>query len=164
MGNSGADVAGAVQTQLAAYFEHLAARIGRFARTLPSDKLWANPFPFGNSVGHLIVHLTGSLNHFIGAKIARTGYIRNRPAEFSDATARTADDILADFDETIRMVVRALTTQGDDGLLAPADFGGKPVHNRFGMFLVCAGHISNHVGQIVYLMHAHGFEFDEKTW
>jgi len=153
MGHSGADVAGAVQTQLAAYFEHLAARIGRLARMLPPDKLWARPFPFGNSVGHLIVHLTGSLKHFVGANIAGTGYTRNRPAEFADTTARSADDILADFDETIRMVVQTLNTQGDDGLLAPADFGGRPVHNRFGIFLVCAGHISNHLGQIVYLMH-----------
>src|SRR5262245_6528256 len=164
MSESSEEVAAAVQTQLAAYFEHLASRIGRLARTLPPDKLWANPFPFGNSVGHLIVHLTGSLNHFIGANIAGTGYTRNRPAEFSDATARTADELLADFDVTIRMVLHTLASQGAAGLLAPVDFGGKPVQNRFGLFLVCAAHISNHVGQIVYLMHAHGIQFDDKTW
>jgi hypothetical protein len=64
--------------------KQLAARIGRFVRLLPDDKLWAKPLPFENSVGHLVVHLTGSLNHFIGAKIAGSGYVRDRPGEFSN--------------------------------------------------------------------------------
>ena len=38
-----------VQTDMAAYFEHLAARIERLARSLPEDDLWVNPFGFGNS-------------------------------------------------------------------------------------------------------------------
>lgn len=54
------DVSAAVEEQMAEYFNHLSARITKFATTLPPDKLWLNPFPFGNSVGHLIVHLTGS--------------------------------------------------------------------------------------------------------
>ena len=154
----------AIQEQLAAYFEHLAARIGRYARSLPPDKLWVKPLPFGNSVGHLIVHLTGSLNHFIGAGIAGTGYIRNRPAEFSDATGRNSDELLAAFNDTIKIVLQALRSQGSIGLMTPVTFGETPVQNRFGMFLVCAARISNHIGQMAYLMHAHGFGSDEKTW
>lgn len=153
-----------VQEQFAAYFEHLAARIGRYARSLPPDKLWFNPLPYGNSVGHLIVHLTGSLNHFIGAQIAGTGYIRDRAAEFTDATERSSDELLALFEDTVRMVVQTLRSQGSVGLMTPVTFGETPVHNRFGMFLICAAHISNHVGQMAYLMHAHGFGSDEKTW
>jgi hypothetical protein len=38
------------------------------------------------------------------------------------------------------------------------------VRDRFGLFLVCAAHVSNHVGQIVYLVQAHGHPLDEKSW
>ena len=41
---------------------------------------------------------------------------------------------------------------------------GEPVRDRFGLFLVCAAHVSNHVGQIVYLVQAHGHRLDEKAW
>jgi DinB superfamily len=154
----------AVQDQLAAYFEHVAARVGRYARALPHDKLWANPFAFGNSVGHLIVHLTGSLNHYIGAGIAGTGYVRDRPGEFAAVTGRSSDEVLAPFNDTINMVVQTLRSQGSDGLMTPVLFGEPPVQNRFGLFLVCAAHINNHVGQMAYLMHAHGFGSDEQVW
>lgn len=157
-------LASAIQDQLAAYFEHLAARVGRYARTLPADRLWVKPLPFGNSLGHLIVHLTGSLNNYIGAQIAGTGYARDRPAEFADRSGRSADELLTAFDAAIGLVVETLRAQGAAGLLAAAPLGEAPVENRFGLFLVCAGHISNHVGQMAWLMHAHGFGRDERVW
>ena len=82
MGNE--SLAEVVRDDMAAYFEHLAGRIERLVRSLSEEELWANPFGFGNSVGRIVVHLTGSLNHYIGAEVAGTGYVRDRPAEFSD--------------------------------------------------------------------------------
>ena len=38
----------------------------------------------GNSIGHLILHLTGNLNHYIGSLVAGTGYERRREQEFTD--------------------------------------------------------------------------------
>lgn len=158
------ELASAIQDQLAAYFEHLAARVGRYARTLPADRLWVKPLPFGNSLGHLIVHLTGSLNNYIGAQIAGTGYARNRPAEFADKSGRNAEELLTSFNAAIGLVVETLRAQGAAGLVTAAPLGEAPVENRFGLFLVCAGHISNHVGQMAWLMHAHGFGRDERVW
>jgi hypothetical protein len=149
---------------MAAYFEHLAARIERLVGMLPEEQLWARPFGFGNSVGRIVVHLTGSLNHYIGAKVAGTGYVRDRPAEFADPSRPPAGDLLRDFRETIGMVVRTLRSQGEAGLTRPVDDCGEPVRDRLGLFLVCAGHVSNHVGQIVYLVQAHGHALDEKSW
>ena len=36
-------------------------------RSVAEEQLWTKPFPFGNSIGHLVLHLTGNLNHYIGA-------------------------------------------------------------------------------------------------
>ena len=64
--------------EFARYFEHMACRVERAVRSVPQDKLYVKPFTFGNSIGHLVLHLTGNLNHYIGAVIA--GTVRPRPA------------------------------------------------------------------------------------
>ena len=164
-GESGSGVlAEIVQADMAAYFEHLAARIERLAGMLTHEQLWANPFGFGNSVGRIVVHLTGSLNHFIGAKVAGTGYVRDRPLEFTAPDCPPADELLGAFRGSIGLVVRTLRSQDEAGLTEPVADCGEPVRDRFGLFLVCAAHVSNHVGQIVYLVQAHGHRLDEKSW
>src|ERR1051326_8608767 len=73
-----------VPSEMGHYLRHLAERAERHLRALPKDKVYFKPFNYGNSLGHLILHLTGNLNHYIGAGIAGTGYVRNRPLEFTD--------------------------------------------------------------------------------
>jgi hypothetical protein len=38
------------------------------------------------------------------------------------------------------------------------------VRSPFGLFLVCASHMNNHIGPMAYLLHAHGIGRDERTW
>ena len=157
-------LAAVLEDDMAAYFEHLVARIERLVRMLSHQELWANPFAFGNSVGRIVVHLTGSLSHYIGAKVAGTGYVRDRPGEFTGPARPSADDVLSAFRDAVAMAVRTLRSQGQVGLKTPVADCGEPVRDRFGLFLVCTAHVSNHVGQIVYLVQAHGHRLDEKTW
>jgi hypothetical protein len=50
----------------------------------PSDEsLWKVVPGISNSGGTLALHLAGNLQHFIGAVLGSTGYIRDRDAEFS---------------------------------------------------------------------------------
>ncbi len=76
------------------------------AAPLSDEQFWAKPFPFGNSFGHLVLHLTGNLNYYIGAQIAATGYVRDRPREFSEAAPPSKDEALKKFDDAIEMVVQ----------------------------------------------------------
>lgn len=158
------NLAEVVQDDMAAYFEHLGGRIERLVVSLSDEELWSNPFGFGNSVGRIVAHLTGSLNHYIGAKVAGTPYVRDRDAEFGDPYRPATDELLRGFREAIGLVVRTLRTQGEAGLITPVTDCGDPVRDRFGLFLVCAAHVGNHVGQIVYLVQAHGHPLDEKVW
>lgn len=154
-----------VREQLSEYFFHLAQRVERCTRILEPSQLWINPFPFGNSLGNLVVHLTGNLNHFIGAEIAQTGYKRDRLSEFSTAVAsRSADEILQEFHAAIQMVTQTLLSRDGADFASSVPSAAPPVRNQFGLFLVCAAHISNHIGQMIYLLQAHGFQLDERTW
>jgi hypothetical protein len=90
-------LAGIVQDDLAAYFEHLAARIERLARSLPEEELWSTPFGFGNSVGRLMAHLRWDgqsfieANHLLTLSIPRATdglFYRYVPHERSRGTSR----------------------------------------------------------------------------
>ncbi len=148
-------VAAAVKDELVRYLLHLASRVEKAARSLTPEKFWTKPFAFGNSVGHLILHLTGNLNHYIGAQIAGSGYVRDRPLEFSDTTRCPPADALERFKAAIELVMRTIEPLDDDGLLVPVkDY--DPIQTQFGLLLVCVSHINNHVGQMAYLVQAHG--------
>src|SRR5580704_3481669 len=97
-----------IALDLTARYKKLAGVIRELGASLSEEQFWAKPFAFGNSVGHLLLHLTGNLNYYIGAQIAGTGYVRNRPLEFSDATKKSKEQVLGDFDRGVRMVVETI--------------------------------------------------------
>lgn len=139
--------------ELVRYFRHLADRVEKAALAIPEDRLWEKPFAFGNSIGHLVLHLTGNLNHYVGAIVAGTGYVRDREHEFTDPETYPRDQVLARFREAVEMVVRTIESQDEAGLTMPVD-AQPPIRTRLGLFLVCAAHMNNHIGQMSYLVQA----------
>jgi uncharacterized damage-inducible protein DinB len=139
--------------EFARYFEHMAQRVDQAVRSVPAESLWKQPFSFGNSIGHLVLHLTGNLNHYIGAIIAGSGYRREREKEFTDPIHPSADELLTKFHEAVAMVVRTLRSLDDDGFAFAVEHN-VPIQSRLGLFLVCAAHMNNHIGQMSYLVQA----------
>jgi hypothetical protein len=151
--DSGSDLARLMGEEFGHYFEHMAARVERAVRSVPAASLWKKPFPFGNSVGHLVLHLTGNLNHYIGATIAGSGYVREREKEFTNPEHPPVEELLTRFHEAVSMVVRTLHSLDDEGFKAPVKHN-VPIKTRLGLFLVCAAHMNNHIGQMSYLVQA----------
>jgi uncharacterized damage-inducible protein DinB len=154
------DLARVTADDFARYFRHLAARVDRAARTITEDQLWTRPFPFGNSIGHLVLHLTGNLNHYIGAGIAGSGYVRHRDHEFTDQVRHSRDELLERFHGAIEVVARTLQDQDAASFVLPVA-EQPPIETRVGLFLVCAAHLNNHIGQISYLVQALKANTDE---
>ena len=99
------------------------------------------------------MHLTGNLNHYIGAIIAGTGYVRHREHEFTDPEKYPRDELLGNFIRPSDLVVRTLESQDDAGFATPVA-EQLPIQTRLGLFLVCAAHLNNHIGQMSYLVQA----------
>src|SRR5882762_8262185 len=99
---------------LEARYKKLASRVRELAGPLNDEQFWTKPFPFGNSFGHLTLHLTGNLNYYIGAQIANTGYVRDRPREFSEVERPSKEDLLSRFDTAVEMVVRTIAAQAEE--------------------------------------------------
>src|SRR5690348_688144 len=72
---------------LSAYFRAIQARAHELIEPLSTQELWIRPHSYGNSIGNLILHLTGNLNYYIGARIAETGYVRHRDEEFTGSAS-----------------------------------------------------------------------------
>ena len=115
----------------------------------------SSPTRIGNSVGHLVLHLTGNLNHYIGAKIAGTGYVRDRPREFTDAAEPPAEWSWPTSTRRSRWSSARIRSLDDDGVHGPRS-PTTPIQTRFGLLLVCAAHLNNHIGQMSYLVQAWG--------
>jgi uncharacterized damage-inducible protein DinB len=147
------DLARVTAGEFARYFRHLAARVDRAARSVTEEQLWTKPFPFGNSIGHLVLHLTGNLSHYIGALVGGSGYVRHREYEFKDPLRHPRDELLARFHEAVEMVARTLEEQDAASFMLPVA-EQPPIETRLGLFLVCAAHLNNHIGQISYLVQA----------
>jgi uncharacterized damage-inducible protein DinB len=147
------DLARLTAAEFARFFRHLATRVERAVRAVSEQQLWTKPFSFGNSIGHLVLHLTGNLNHYIGALVAGSGYVRHREFEFTDPARRPVDELLADFHRAVDLVVQTLESQ-DAAAFATPVADQPPIETRLGLFLVCAAHMNNHIGQMSYLVQA----------
>jgi len=141
-----------VSAGLAQHYERVRQKIHSLVGPLSEEQLWHRPYGYGNSVGHLLLHLTGNLSYYIGAKIAGTGYVRDRPMEFADTSKRPKDEVLRALDTAVDLVLKTVKAQSPEDWQAPIEaVGAEDVKDRFGMFVRCAAHFDHHAGQIIYL-------------
>ena len=122
------------------------------------SQLWIIDKNISNSAGNLCLHLIGNLNTYIGAALGKTGYIRNRPLEFS-AKDVSKGELILKIEETILMVNNTLDilTEADLELIYPQEFLER--EEASGFFLVhLSTHLGYHLGQINY--HRRLLDFD----
>jgi len=130
----------------------LAGLVAELAAPLSEEDFWRRPFPFGNSFGHLVLHVTGNLNYYIGAEIGETGYVRDREREFTETNYPGKKECLKKFEEAVDVVLKTLMAQTiDDWEKDYTAAGEADAKNRMTIFLRCATHLHHHVGQMMYL-------------
>ena len=139
-----------------ASFCDLTKQVHALAAGLTEDQFWTKPYSYGNSFGHLVLHLTGNLNYFIGSQIAHTGYVRVREQEFNDPGRPSKEQTLKALDEAVALVTSALEKQSDENWSQhyEAEHAADFIRDRFGIFLRCATHFHHHLGQMIYLQKA----------
>jgi hypothetical protein len=139
-------------TGFARDYERCRSHVQQLAAPLSDAEFWTKPFEFGNSFGHLVLHLTGNLRYYIGTRVADTGYVRTRDREFTDPERRPKVEVLRDFDAAVDMVLKTIAAQRAEDWSAAYSAEREPdAHTRFDIFLKCAMHFYHHVGQMIYL-------------
>jgi uncharacterized damage-inducible protein DinB len=131
----------------------LLRELGALAREVEAypdeDALWRRVPGITNSGGTLARHLAGNIQHFVGAVLGDTGYVRDREAEFSQRVDRAT--LLAEIEAARRAVETVLTELAAERLEAdfPAPVAKRTV--RTGDFLLhLVSHFAYHLGQVDY--------------
>jgi uncharacterized damage-inducible protein DinB len=112
--------------------------------------IWKVGGSVSNSAGNLTLHLIGNLNHFYGATLGETGFVRDRDSEFSSKGIARAV-LIDELDKTIAMMalVHEQLTNDDMDKTFPLKKGDKEVPTIHFMIHLY-GHFTYHLGQINY--------------
>ena len=144
------DVVLAFKSGLVGELERLRKHLDDLAAPLTEEQFWRKPIEPGNSVGHLVLHLTGNLQHFAGARLGNTGYVRDREKEFTNPTPPTKAQALSRLDEAVAVFRQVILGLTDEQLLAPHPDAhlGPTVAAALGALV---SHFALHRGQISYI-------------
>jgi hypothetical protein len=144
------DLLALVKTALIGELEKLRDEVRTTVAPLSEQAFWHKPVVPGNSVGHLVLHLTGNLNFMVGAKLGNTGYVRDREKEFTETQVPSKAESLARLDEAVATFRRVV-----EGLDAERLAESHP-EARLGLVLPAlvhlVGHFAIHRGQISYIV------------
>jgi uncharacterized damage-inducible protein DinB len=143
------ELASHVGSALGGELETLHDSVREVANSLTEQELWTKPIEPGNSVGHLILHLTGNLNHFVGAQLGGSGYERNREREFTQTEVPVKDELLLGLDDAVK-AFKDVTSR-----LTPDQLTTAHPEARFGTVLQTLVHLVSHFaihrGQMTYI-------------
>ena len=113
--------------------------------------LWKTTGTVKNSCGNLTLHLVGGLNHFVGATLAHTGYVRNRDEEFSKKGV-TRKELVEQIEKLIPLVTGTLNGLTQEELESEFPiFFDKPKTTTAYVLTRLLAHLDYHLGQINYL-------------
>ena len=143
------DFGEAVRSALIGELDDLHSGVRQVVEGLTDDQLWQRPLESSNSVGHLVLHLTGNLKHFVGAQLGKTGFVRDRDREFTETNAPARTDLIRGLDEavaTFRRVVGGLTAQQMAAPHPEARFGSVVK-----TLIHLVAHFALHRGQMSYI-------------
>jgi uncharacterized damage-inducible protein DinB len=130
--------------------EVLPSQIRACLEQLTDEQIWWRPNEGSNSVGNLVLHLSGSIRHYVCRSLGGHDFTRDRPAEFAERRAVSREELLSIFDGTISQAAETLDGFDTARLLEPTEEPGY-FPTRFDQILGVAMHIATHMGQIVFV-------------
>jgi uncharacterized damage-inducible protein DinB len=114
------------------------------------EAIWRLDGEIKNTAGNLCLHLCGNLQHYIGAKLGHTSYVRNRDNEFA-AKGISKTDLIAEVQKTRQTVRDTLETLKPSVL--ESEYPGKvfdyPMTTAYFLIHLTA-HLNYHLGQVNY--------------
>ncbi len=115
------------------------------------DDLWKTVGNVKNCCGNLTLHIIGNLNHYVGATLAHSGYVRDRPQEFArNGVARK--ELVAQLEALIPMIKATLNNFTDVQMDAQyPDLFDDAYNSNSYVLIRLLTHLDYHLGQVNYL-------------
>ncbi len=114
------------------------------------NNLWLTDKAISNSAGNLCLHLLGNLNHFIGAVLGNTGYVREREKEFTSKNV-PREKLIEGIENVLEIIKRTIPKLNEDDYkkIYPVNVFQKEMTTEF-FFIHLTTHLNYHLGQINY--------------
>jgi len=114
------------------------------------ENLWKTSGAILNSGGNLCLHLCGNLQHFIGAILGNSGYVRKRDDEFSKKNVPLSE-LVIELELTMKVVKDTLEKLNENDLqkIYPVNVFGYEMTTEY-LLTHMAAHLNYHLGQINY--------------
>ena len=125
-------------------------RVQACINTLSEEDVWWRHQETDNSVGNLILHLTGNIGQWILAGLGGESVTRNRPLEFSERGPLPKADLLRRFEGVLTEADRVLAEFDPSKLLEVRHFQKWDVTCLYAISHVVE-HVAQHMGQIIYI-------------
>jgi hypothetical protein len=115
------------------------------------ENLWKITGGVVNCCGNLTLHIIGNLNHYVGATLAHTGYVRERPREFA-AKGVPRQELVAQLEVLIPLIKTTLSnfTEAQMDARYPDLFDDAYNSNSYVLIRLLT-HLDYHLGQVNYL-------------
>jgi uncharacterized damage-inducible protein DinB len=129
------------------------AKIRRCLDVLPDDALWRRSGADSNSVGNLLLHLSGNVRQWIVAGVGGAPDARRRRGEFEARDGADAGALYAALRRTLDEADAVIASLTADALLERCTIQGRDVSVLDAVYHVVE-HFSLHTGQIILLTKA----------
>ena len=145
--------------------EEYLPKIERCLEKLTEEQLWWRPNAESNSIGNLLLHISGNARQWIVCGLGRATDKRQRQTEFDERRIIPRDELLARLRTTIADVDETLARFDHAQLLNSYRIQGTEATALAAIFHVTE-HFSMHTGQIIQLtkmltakdLHFYGFD------
>lgn len=125
-------------------------RIEHCLARLTDEDVWRRANDASNSVGNLVLHLSGNVQQWIVGGVGDLPYTRDREHEFGERGGIPREELLARLKETLTKADQVLANVDPDRLLERKEIQGNDV-TVMQAILRIVQHFGLHTGQIMLL-------------
>ena len=126
------------------------AQVRAAVEMLSDEEIWWRPNESSNSVGNLVLHLSGSLNHYLNRNLGGLDYNRDREAEFAERRQIPRAELMATFDEMVANAEKTFDALTPERLEEPSP---EPRMSEYVLqdLIGVLSHVSAHAAQILWI-------------
>lgn len=125
-------------------------KIERSLEIVSDEQVWWRSHDESNSIGNLLLHLSGNARQWIVSGVGGANSVRDRPQEFAERSLIPRDELIKQLRETLADVDEVLRRLDPATLLERRTIQGSDVTLLEAIFHVVE-HFSMHTGQIILL-------------
>lgn len=125
-------------------------KIRAAVEALPADRLWWRPNEQANSIGNLLLHLSGNVRQWVVSGVGGQPDIRKRNMEFAARGGATAAGMLDGLDATLRDADDVLRALLPSELRERRSIQGRDTTVMEAVYHVVE-HFAGHTGQIIWI-------------